>query len=503
MKKAIVSLGVLAALLVAAAAFGPLYTSRIVDRQIASVVAGINGQGVFEARYAPGTHRWFSQTDTLTLQPVDRPFKALRQGEVRPIVLHLHIAYGPFPFAAWRRDGVSLTPVGAVVDARVDGLERLMRKAGSQYRLRDVITLTGGNDFTLHVAAGNMQDGQGALLHWSASELVLHQRDGVLHGAGRSGELTISGGSQDAALHVDPVMLVVDHLRMVDGQAIGKLALSWGGLSASNMPNGNRVPQDLQMNGLKMALDTHLAGGIAAGDAVVSLASMKLNRHGDGTSPRLAVQGFEISTSSTDPKDGYTDSQVSWKLDKVDVGGQSYTPARMSLALDHLYVPALVDLMQRLRESEQRLGPQDTAASRQAMQRLLLVMMPPAQALLAHHPVLRLDELNVGTPQGRVTASGRASLEPVGGLTPSIATLSQDLVAEFKLSTPPVLARHVAASILARQGVPPYQLAQASQQYLDSLSAHGMLGMHDGAYTLDLGYRNGSLTLNGHPLGGG
>ncbi|AOU99303.1 hypothetical protein BI364_16425 [Acidihalobacter yilgarnensis] len=502
MKKVTLSLGVLAALLAAVAGLGPLYTSQIANREIASAVTAINQQGLFEARYVAGTHGWFSQSDTLTLKPVERRWPDTQRRLRQAIVLHLHIAYGPLPFAAWARDGVSLMPVGAVIDTRVEGLDRILSRADSGYRLHDVVTLGASNTFTLQVDAGHMTNRNGLQMRWSQSNLVLMQSGQRLHGHGRSGTLTVDDtGPLRTHLQIDPITLDIDHLHIVDGQAIGKMALSWGGFDARNFPNKSRPPQDVRLGELRMSVDSHLSGGIAAGQGTMSLSKLVVRQHGDTGTPQFALNGVEISSSTTDPKDGYADSSMSWNLKQFDMNGDQYSPAGLTVEMNHLYVPALIDTMRTLREAEHRLQPQGGEPPKQAMQRLFGLLIPSAQVLLAHEPVLRLSGLRLGTPQGILTGQGEARLEPANGATPSVTTLPQDLVASLKLSAPPSLARHLATLFLARQGVPVYQLAQASQRYLDNLRNQGFLSMREGNYALDLGYGHGSLTFNGKEIG--
>ncbi|AOV15818.1 hypothetical protein BJI67_00930 [Acidihalobacter aeolianus] len=502
MKKAFATLVVLVALIAAAAGLGPLYTSRLVDRQLTTLVAQIDHEGVFAASYAPGAKGWFSQQDTITLTPVDKRLTQLEQGRQQPIVLHLHVAYGPLPFAAWRRDGVSLMPVGAVVDTRVAGLDRLLSQAGSSYQVRDVVTLTGGNTFTLRVSPGHMTDQQGAVLNWAGSELILNATGSRLNGHGRSGVITVSAaGASQAKIVIDPVAVDIPHLRMVNGQAVGKVSVRWGGMHANNLPEKNRPPMDVALEGMAMSLDTHMVQGIAAGKGTLTLAGLTVRPAAADAGPAFSLHRLSLSSSTTDPSQGYTDSSVVWNVQRIDVGGSEYSPALLAVRLDHLYVPALIDAMRTLREAQPALQAQNGEPPRLAMQRLLGLITPSAQSMLAHRPVLHLVGLHLGTPQGALDGSGDAELEPSGGATPSLTTLPDDLVAHLTLNLPTSLARELAAMMLARQGVPADQLAQDAQQYLGALAAQGLLRSESAGYAVDLVYRHGQVTVNGRPLG--
>lgn len=502
MKKAIALLGVLIALVAVAAGLGPLYTNRLVDRQLMAMVAQIDHEGVFNASYAPGAESWFSQQDTITLTPVDKRLAGLEQGGQQDIVLHLHVAYGPLPFAAWSRDGISLMPVGAVVDARVAGLDRLLSRAGSGYRMHDVVSLAGGNTFTLQVTPGHMTDRQGAALGWAGSELVLSTAGRRLSGHGRSGVITVAAaGASPAKIVIDPVALDIAHLRMVDGQAVGKLDLRWGGMHADRLPGENRPPVDVALEGMAMSLDTHMAQGIAAGKGKLTLAGLTVRPAAGDARPVVALHRLSLSSSTSDPSQGYTDSSVVWNVERIDVGGSDYSPALLAVRLDHLYVPALIDAMRTLREARPVLQAQNGEPPRLAMQRLLGLIAPSAQSMLAHRPVLRLVGLRLGTPQGALAGSGEADLEPNDGGTPTLATLPDDLVAHLALNVPVSLARELAAMMLARQGVPADQLAQDAQRYLDALAAQGLLRTEGTGYAVDLAYRHGQVTMNGRPLG--
>lgn len=495
MKKSLVLIGLLAAALALAAGLGPWYTSRVADRQIAAVVAAVNRQGMFEAHYVPTARSWFEQRDTLKLVPVDPRFRELQQHGPREIVLRLHVAYGPIPFAAWSRDGISFLPVGAVIDTRIDGLAKTLKKAGSGYRLRDIVTLDGGNSFSLHLDPGSMSGRRGAHLQWRAADLRLDQRGRHLSGNGHSGGLTITRDAPDAShVHIGPARLAIGDLRIVDGQSAGKLTFSWDGMQAGD------ASQSIDIGTLRFAMDTHLAQGIAVGKGEATLASLTVRPPAAAAAPAFALKHMTLASETREPHNDYADSDVRWTVADIAADGQHYAPAELELRLEHQYVPALRGIVQALRELRQDLKTQRDIPPQLAARRMIGVIMPPLQQLLEHRPVLRLTQLRLGTPQGMLRGQGEARLEPAGGATPSLTTLPEDLVAHFALDAPAALAHRLAAYALARQGVPADRLDSASQQYLDALRSQGLLRMQGTDYVLEVDYRNAALQLNGRTV---
>ncbi|WP_455384570.1 YdgA family protein [Acidihalobacter prosperus] len=501
MKKLYVALGLLAAVLALAVGLGPWYTSRIADRQITATVDALNRQGIFQAHYDRIAYNWFGQQGTLKLIPVDPRISRLQRNGPREIVLRLSVAYGPIPFAAWQRDGVSLMPVGAVIDTRIDGLDRALRKAGSGYRLRDVVKLNGDNAFRLNVEPGSATGAKGERVQWTASELRLDQRGQHISGAGHSGEVTVTGDAPSAPrIHIAPLKLAIDDVQVIDNQSAGRYSLSWGGMQASGPQRKRGTTLALNVGKMQLKADTHFAQGIVAGKADMAVAGFSVREPADAETPQFSMKDMTLNSVTTDPQNDYTGSTVRWNVADISAKGQHYSPATIEMRLEHLYVPAMRDTVKALQDLQRNMRAQRDIPPQLVFQRMAGVLMPPLQQLIEHQPVLRLTQFHLGTPNGALQGKGEARIAPANGATPSLTTLPEDLVAQFTLDIPGQLAHQIAGLAMSRQGVPASQLAETSQRYLDRLQSQGFLHRQGSDYSLEFDYRNSTLLLNGRPV---
>ncbi|MEJ2654993.1 MAG: DUF945 family protein [Acidihalobacter sp.] len=501
MKKLYVALGLIVALLALVIGLGPWYASRITERQITATVDAINQQGLFEAHYDRIAYNWFGQQGTLKLLPVDPRFKELQRNGTQEIVLRLSIAYGPIPVAAWRRDGISLMPVGAVIDTRIDGLEKALRKSGSSYSLRDVVGLGGSNALKFHMTPGKLTNAKGDDIHWTASDLQLDQNGQHLRGSGHTGELTVAKeGPRPAHIRVTPIKLVINDMQIVDNQSAGRYSISWDGMQANGPQKRRNTTFAFDIGKMKIEADTHFAQGVVAGKADMVLGGMSMREPANAKTPLFAMKDMTLNSTTNDPKNDYTGSSVRWNVADINAKGQHYSPATLEMQMSHLYVPAMRDAIKALQEMQRKLRTQRDVPPQFVFQRMAGVLMPPLQRLVEHKPVLQLTQLHLGTPNGALQGKGEARIEPANGATPSLTTLPEDLVAQLTLNIPGPLAHQIAALALTRQGVPADQLAETSQRYLDRLQNQGLLSQQGNDYSLELDYRNSTLLVNGRPV---
>ncbi|APZ43457.1 YdgA family protein [Acidihalobacter ferrooxydans] len=479
----------------------PWYMQRIVDRELVSGVQTINQQGQFTARYQRTADNWFGQRGTLTLVPLRPNLRKLYDTDPRPFTLHLNIAYGLIPFAAWGRDGVSFMPVGAVIDARIPGLAAQLRKAGSSYRLRDVVGLSGNSRVAFHLAPGKMVSTDGTRLSWGASELHFEQHGDRIDGAGKTGAFDAmrnTGGKP--LLHIAPSTLSVHDLRSVDGQSAGRIAFDWGGLQLALPAKARRPSTAFEMGALHFGTDTRFADGIAIGKVTLTLASIRLRQPADATTVKFALKDMRLQSKMNPPQADYVDSSLDWTIAGIQAEGRHYSPLQLSLHLDHQYVPALLEAAKAMRTLQQQLNKQPNLPPQLLLPSMLSVLMPSLQQYIAHRPVLRITRLRLGMPGGVLDGSGEARIVPADGVTPSLVTVAQDIDAQVALQLPAPLAHQIAVQILKRRGVPADKLQQDATLMLDNLKQQGLLRSHSKGYALDVAYKNGAIEINGQVI---
>lgn len=498
MKKILASFALLVAASALAAGLGPWYTSRVANRQIATLVRALNRPGVLEAHYRRDTSNWFGQNGTLTLMRLGQ----IRANSPREIVLKLAVAYGPIPFADWQRGRVRLMPVGAVIDTRVQGLGKALRKAGSDYTLRDIVALNGDNTLDFSLKPGNFTAPGGTRLQWTSAALHLQQKNGgSLSGRGHTGTFTVTGPATGRVrLRISPARLAIERLRYLHGQTAGRLSLAWDGLGAELPNRRSGVTTSLAMGRMEFAMDSHFVRGIVAGKAELRLAGLEIREPAGAPRPVFAFSNMVLGSSTAEPKDGFTRSTMHWAVGDVELRGQRYARGVIELRLKHLYVPAMVEILKVMRSANHTVRAQAGTPPALIFQRMAGILSPPLQSLLEHRPVLRLAQLRLDTPGGTLQGNGSARIAPANGATPSLATLPQDLAANLSMRIPGPLAQQLVALTLAHQGIPSDQLASASRQFLDKLQGRGLVRRQGDAYTLQLSYRDSMLRVNGEPV---
>lgn len=469
------------------------------NQQLAAAVAAINLQGTLQASYTRTRTGWFGQQGDLVLTPMLAALRKFDPHGTRPLKLHLDIAYGPFPFAAWGR-GFTVLPVSAVINARIDGLHKTLAALGSDYVLRDVVSLIGNNHLRAQLNAGQHTDADGTRLQWAESRLDVDQHGARWNGTGHSGQIDLGkSGVVVATARIAPLQIKFHDLEIRDGMSAGKIDMTWGGLQASvstHITTGAR--QNITVGKLALSTDTHFVQGVAAGRSTMTLASVRFAAAGNDV-PFFDLENMHLSGTTTAPQSDFIDSRLQWRIARLSTAGKVFAPLSLDLDFAHINVPALRNLMLALR----RMGKlqQQNLPLQVISQNIRAMIMPPMLDLLQHQPLLRLQQFSIGSPQGALQVQGSAQLPlpPNAQVTPPV--LMHALDAQFTLRVAAAFAQQLAADRLASQGMPADQQAQGAQQLLAQLLSQGILLLQGTNYALDFSDRNGAMQLNGHALG--
>ena len=458
MKKLRIAVIGVVALLVLAALGGPAFTDGIAARRIEASVAAINQQGQFDASYTRTASGWFGQQGTLTITPRTAALARLLPAG-QPITLHMDVAYGPFPFAAWGQ-GFTPWPVGAVINLRSTALDRLLAKAHSGYTLRSTVGLAGGNDVLARLRAGSYHTADGGSIEWQ------------------------------------PLRLHAENLIVRDGMSAGDLGLRWKGLTFSK--NGPGTPMQARVGTVELHGSSRFKDGVPVGRYRFTVASIEA-----APVPTAADKGFALRTlrvvgGAAIGAPGFVDSSARIEIASLHAGAGRFAPMVLDLDLTHLDIPAYVALTRAL-QNAQRDAPPGTpplAAARLSM----AALQPPLMMLLARQPMLQLKQLRIGMPQGALQGSGEISLAPPAGTVPTPQTLLLALRAHFTLSAPQPLALYLATERAAKTGAPPAQQGAMAQQMLQQFVQQGLLRRQAGDYVLDLSVDKGAVQLNGRTI---
>lgn len=275
-------------------------------------------------------------------------------GDKDPLRLHLRsrIQNGPLP---------GLGRVGqAVVDSELvwddPKVQAAVDKAfgGRTPKLHTVVGLGGNTESTLDVPAGTYaQDGGTA--SWQAL----------------SGQVQTSGGG-----------------RGVTG------TLMWPGVTLSGTPADGSA----ELKDLKLVLDQQpYLNRLSRGTSSFTIASITL----PGNAGRL--EGLSAVTTTT-PSGPNLGSRTDIGVRTAVTGGQTLSDLKLALSAGGLNSAALEELSATLQKPEYQTltSPSSGNIDDAALQKLLSELTPGLSRLLAGNPSLKIDEVSVRLPQGRV-----------------------------------------------------------------------------------------------------
>ncbi|MGB6449253.1 MAG: YdgA family protein [Steroidobacteraceae bacterium] len=232
---------------------------------------------------------------------------------------------------------------------------------------------------------------------------------------------------------------------------------------------------------MRRAFDT-----IYVGDGQASLASVDVR--GASGAPFL-MKGLSISSSAKADSE-YVNYDVRVVADQVSGGTYSFTHVVYAIRILHLDGSALASLVNAIRQAEANSAPADAAAVRANINGALSQY---GVELLVHDPVIHIQSLAFAMPEGEfhlaasLEAHGIRRGDLAGGMASMLAlTQHLDVTADLKIDAA-LLSKLVGSSA---QG--PMLSAQ-----LDSLEKQGYLKRDGAAWTAQLAFHGGKLTING------
>lgn len=224
------------------------------------------------------------------------------------------------------------------------------------------------------------------------------------------------------------------------------------------------------------------------GDAHANLASMAVR--GANGSPFI-MKGLSVSTSSK--ADGeYVNYAVRVAADQLSGGSYSFTHAVYALRLLHLQGSSLVSLTHAIRQAQANAGAGGAAVAQAGIRD---AMSQYGVELLVHDPVIQIQSLAFAMPQGEfhlaasLAAHGIRREDLAGGMA-SLIGLTQRLDAAADLRIDAALLNKLIGS--SSRG-------PALSAQLESLEQQGYLKRDGAAWTAQLAFHGGKLTINGQP----
>ena len=224
---------------------------------------------------------------------------------------------------------------------------------------------------------------------------------------GMTGEMTFGEGSGDIGLQ-----FVLQHLRI--GSSGQKLAE----LGETRLESNSRT----SLSGLMLG----------SGEFKVQ----RLMLHDAERSEQLIVDELAVSVDSAEETE-LVSAVASYRMQRIEVGGEVYGPGELRVELKQLSGPALGRLQQNIAQLKNQ-----TMSDAQRSMALLSLMLELGSELLKNNPSITIKPLHLVTPDG--TVAGEFSLRG-DGLTmadiSNIPALAGKLVADLSLRVPEKLLR--------------------------------------------------------------
>lgn len=212
---------------------------------------------------------------------------------------------------------------------------------------------------------------------------------------------------------------------------------------------------------------------------------------GDGQRP-LGTASDLVLRGAFETGDGQAHGSLEGRLERMGSPRERYGPGRFRLVMSGLDSKSLGRLFRSLSHIQSR--GIDGRAGAMALAGALLAEAP---SLLAAGPALALENLELATPDGPLTARGRLDLdstEPVVLKNPYL--LQRAVRGEFEVDIPPAAARHAALIHLRRNGLLD---EHTPDSWLAGQVSRGRLTRRDGDYHASVRLTKGRISVNGHP----
>lgn len=307
-------------------------------------------------------------------------------------------------------------------------------------------------------------------------------------------------------------------------------SLDWQGLSgeADISAGHDRVSLQLKAPGLKVSgSDGSMTfKGLAArtrmhkaaehlwlGDSHIELDQLDLDVPNREQGGRIRVQVRTIRGEQT-LADGQAEDLLrvtgGWGFQSARVDGREFSDGALALELHNVDKGAYRDLQKRARALQA-----DDLSQEELAQRNLALFQELLPRFLARSPQLKITRLSLETGDGRLEGTADATYRgdpEATALPPAPAMLLQRVTAHGRLTMDKALLTTILRAsaenkLAARKGVDPEQAREMAprmaQMQMGMLQGMGVLEAKGDHYTVEASWEEGSVTVNGRPLGMG
>ena len=207
----------------------------------------------------------------------------------------------------------------------------------------------------------------------------------------------------------------IDGNNMVFHAASGELTIAnkthltgdfqWGGLEVNN--NGTHVvigPVTMDMDQKVISGDYYAGNAISVGDANFLISSVKVN---DETGNEIAnINKFLMSVKSS-VNDDLMKVDFVYHIDEIQSMGQRFEHANLAFVFDNLDIKVMAELNKVFTELSADSADPEAVFNEQNIVKLSTI----AAKLLEKNPVIKITDLSIETPEGKIVSDLQVSLD--------------------------------------------------------------------------------------------
>jgi uncharacterized protein YdgA (DUF945 family) len=226
---------------------------------------------------------------------------------------------------------------------------------------------------------------------------------------------------------------------------------------------------------------------------------------------RAEVRGLTGHQSVT-PGDGEAVMRLSsdWGFEQAEVAGRSFSDGTLALSLSNIDRSAFRDLQERAADLQA-----DDLAPEALNRENLALLQELAPRFLARSPKLAVSRLSLETQDGRLEGTADAAYRgdpDAKALPANPASMLQRVTAHARLTMDKALVTALLRTtaenkLAAKDDIDPDQAEEmaprVAQMRLGMLQGMGILVAEDGKFSVEATWEEGSITVNGRPLGMG
>lgn len=407
----------------------------------------------------------------------------------KPITMINHVHHHPFA------DGAK--PVRAVVETEFvydDEVQKtLARFFGEQkpLRIRNVIALDGSGAMEIQIAPFEYEELSGIKLDWRGLSGQVKYANAFAH------YTTEFKAPLFKAVLADKGSLQLENWQLVSESYSASNPQIALGSSQTQLARAEFVWKDKVNYNLKINELINMVSDLQIGAFI--------NPNGTVTPDKIVVENVQYNTKTSEPTQGFINSEGQFRFDKLHYGADTYGPLNIYIAAEHLHADSLNALKKRWQAITAEALPEEK--QREAA---LAAVRQEGLGIFTNNPVFQVREFDLTTPNGRFRATGSLQLNQlVQSDLNSLPAFMAKLKAQLNLDVSQKLIENFAVqqtrSLFTVEDPTNQQEQQEiadtirvlTRQTLDTMTQEGYITRENGMVQTQLNIADNRIQLNG------